>query len=601
LFCRCFFSSSSISSCFLSSPSLHPLLQLHLLPPPDIRLIYNLSIFGDISTAFDNSTAATRSEEISFAAWKSVVILTGTTLLILFLHTSLSPAIPVIADDFGVDESLAAWVMSVYMISGAVMTIVIGRFSDIFGAKKMLVLMMIIYTAATALAGFSQNIETLLTIRAIQGIAIANTPIALKIIRDQFPKGKFSIGQSITTSAYSGGMALGVVLGPILVASVGWQSIFFICTPIAAILLFACWRALPVDETTKIMEHIPAAAAAGGGVTGARGGAAAGAATAGADEEEEKELRKGAGDESEDKEKEKNMAMMKKEKKKRKKIDIDIKGIITMTIALVSFLVAITNSGSLLEKPVEFGVPLVIGAISLVIFVRVEKKSKDPLVPLKLLFQPAIFAGNVAMLMFGIVQYIIITAIPQLGAAPSGSGLGLTPEMVGLLQLPLSLAVLVFGPVFGLLLAKKHKLNTKLLIPGMVIMSVSFLLVTLFHSTSSNVTASLFIFGIGAALLPVTLINIIIALTPRELTGISSASTSDMRIIGGAIGPVIATVILSSILVPIEVNGTTSEYPSPTAFNIVFIVGLALSIAATILVMFMRRPAVKALNSTQVR
>jgi MFS family permease len=44
--------------------------------------------------------------------------------------------------------------MSVYMISGAVMTILIGKFSDVFGAKKMLVLMMIIYTAATALAGF---------------------------------------------------------------------------------------------------------------------------------------------------------------------------------------------------------------------------------------------------------------------------------------------------------------------------------------------------------------------------------------------------------------------------------------------------------------
>ncbi len=460
--------------------------------------------------------------------------------------------------------------------------------------------MMIIYTVGTAVAGFSQDIYTLLTIRAIQGIAIANTPIALKIIRDQFPKGKFSIGQSIVTSAYSGGMALGVVLGPILVASAGWQFIFFICTPISAILLFACWRALPVDETTKIMEHIPAAPAA----TGARGGvaaAAAAAATAGADKEEEKELRKGTGDESEkEKEKEKEKSMVMKKKEKKRKIPIDIKGIITMTIALVSFLVAITNSGSLLENPVGFGVPLVIGAISLVIFVLVEKKARDPLVPLKLLFQPAIFAGNVAMLMFGIVQYIIITAIPQLGAAPPASGLGLTPEMVGLLQLPLSLAVLVFGPVFGLLLAKRHKLNTKLLIPGMVIMSVSFLLVTLFHSTSSNVTASLFVFGIGAAFLPVTLINIIIALTPRELTGISSASTSDMRIIGGAIGPVIATVVLTSILVPIEVNGTTSQYPSPTAFNIVFIVGLALSVAATILVMFMRRPAVKALNSTEV-
>ena len=205
------------------------------------------------------------------------------------------------------------------------------------------------------------------------------------------------------------------------------------------------------------------------------------------------------------------------------------------------------------------------------------------------------------MLMFGVVQYIIITAIPQLGAAPQGSGLGLNADLVGLLQLPLSLAVLIFGPVFGLLLAKKHKLNTILLIPSMVIMSISFLLVTIFHNTSADVTASLFIFGIGAALLPVTLINIIIALTPRELTGISSAATSDMRIIGGAIGPVIATVIISSILIPIEVDGTTSQYPSPTAFNIVFIVGLVLAIVATILVTLMRGPAVKALNTADVK
>lgn len=475
------------------------------------------------------------------------------------MHTSLSPAIPAIAEDFGVDQALASWVMSIYMITGAVMTILIGRFSDIFGAKKMLLLMMLIYTAATAVAGFSQDIYTLLTIRAIQGIAIANTPIALKIIRDQFPKGKFSIGQSIVTSAYSGGMAIGVVLGPIIVASIGWQSIFFMCAPIAALLLFMCWRALPVDETAKILEHVPAEPA------GRKG-----------DVDKDRIDKKG-------------------------KIALDIKGIVTMTVSLVSFLVAITNSGSALENPLGFAVPLVIGAISLILFVLVEKKSKSPLVPLKLLLLPPIFAGNIAMLMFGVVQYIIITAIPQLGAAPQGSGLGLDADLVGLLQLPLSLAVLIFGPIFGLLLAKKRKLNTKLLIPSMAIMSVSFLLVTLFHDTSADVTASLFIFGIGAALLPVTLINIIIALTPRDLTGISSAATSDMRIIGGAIGPVIATVIITSILIPIDVDGTTSQYPSPTAFNIVFIVGLVLSVVATILVMLMRGPAVKALKSAEVK
>ena len=69
-----------------------------------------------------------------------------------------------------------------------------------------------------------------------------------------------------------------------------------------------------------------------------------------------------------------------------------------------------------------------------------------------------------------------------------------------------------------------------------------------------------------------------------------------MRIIGGAIGPVIATVIISSILVSVEVDGSVGEYPSPNAFNIVLIVGLALSVVSTILAMVMRRNAVKALS-----
>ena len=267
-----------------------------------------------------------------------------------------------------------------------------------------------------------------------------------------------------------------------------------------------------------------------------------------------------------------------------------------MTVALVSFMIAITNSGSLPDNFIGFIIPLIIGAISLSIFLVVEKRAKEPLVPLKLLLQPAIFAGNISMLMFGIVQYIIVTAIPQIGIAPVGSGLGLDADKVGLLQLPLSLAVLVFGPVFGVMLAKRHSLNTKLLVPSFLIICFSFLLVTIFHSSSASVSGSLFLFGIGGALLPVTLINIIIALTPRELTGISSAATSDMRIIGGAIGPVIATVIVTSILVTIQVDGSAGQYPSPIAFNIVFIVGLVLSIASTILVMAMRRHAVKALK-----
>jgi MFS family permease len=170
-----------------------------------------------------------------------------------------------------------------------------------------------------------------------------------------------------------------------------------------------------------------------------------------------------------------------------------------------------------------------------------------------------------------------------LGAAPSPSGLGLEPDKVGLLQLAFGLSMMIFGPIFGLMIAKRRGLNMKLLVPGIIIAAVSFLLLLFFHSTSQSINGALFIFGIAGALLPTTFINTIISFSPREYTGISSAVTNMMRIVGGAIGPVITTVILTSVTVSITVDNVEGSYPSPVAFNIIFGIGLVMAIASVFL------------------
>lgn len=446
--------------------------------------------------------------------------------------------------------------MTAYMVSGAVMTIVIGRLADIYGAKKMLMMMMICYTVGTMLAGFAQDISTLIAIRTLQGIAVAVMPIGFKIVRDQFPKGKFSVGQSILTSIYSGGMVVGVILGPSIVQASGWQSVFYMCAPIAVVLLFISWRFLRVDESSKIHE-------ANNVVDG--------------DGDDHNHSRPGD---------------IGKARSTSSKQHIDMKGIITMAVALISFLIAITYSGSITSNSVLFIVPLVVGIISLILFIIVEKRVRSPLVDLKLMFHPVIFAGNMSMLMLGIVQYIVITAIPQIGAAPPPSGLGIDAEKVGLLQLPFGLATLILGPVFGVLALRKG-FNLKLMTPAMVFVTISFLLLTLFHSTPSQVAGNLVLFGIGAGLLPVTLVNTLISFTPREFTGISSAATSTMRIVGGAIGPVITTVILSSSLVPITMDDVTKDFPSPITFTIVFGIAVIMSIVSLVLVYRVKHLATK--------
>jgi MFS family permease len=490
-------------------------------------------------------------EQISFNAWKTILILSGTIVIFLYLNTAMSPALPDIAQHFQISQSLSSWVMTAYMVCGAVMTVIMGRLSDLVGAKKMLMMMMACFTIGTILAPFAPNISTLLALRVLQGIAVASTPISTKLIRDGVPRTKFPIGMSIYLSAYSGGMALGAVLGPVVAAGPGWQGNFYLCAPIAVVLSFACWKFIHADESKKI--H----------------------------------------DEHDNVDQEIPSDVPTQAKKQHKKQRIDIMGIIMLTVTLVSFLVAITFSGSIATNLVAFVIPLVIGVIFLVLFIFVEKRVKSPLVNLKLVFYPVIFTGNIMMLMFGILQYFVITGIPQLGSAPSPSGLGLDPIHTGLLQLAFGLSMMIFGPVFGLMVAKRRGLNLKLLVPGIGITAISFVLLLLFHSSSQGINGSLFIFGMAGALLPQTLINTTIGFTPKEYTGIGSAITNMMRIVGGAIGPVVTTVILASATIPITVDNVEKSYPSPVTFNILFGLGLAMTIACIILAMKMKRLATK--------
>ena len=98
-------------------------------------------------------------------------------ILILYVHTSLAPALTQMVEYFDSDYATVSWVFTAYLISGAAVTIVIGRLADIYGAKKMLLLVFLCYIIGTVLGGFAQNIYTLLVFRTIQGVAVAVVPI----------------------------------------------------------------------------------------------------------------------------------------------------------------------------------------------------------------------------------------------------------------------------------------------------------------------------------------------------------------------------------------------------------------------------------------
>ena len=74
-------------------------------------------------------------------AWATLGILSSTLLVVFFSETMLLPAIPEIMKDFRISYGTAAWIFSSYLIVAAVMTPIAGKMSDLYGKKKVLLIL----------------------------------------------------------------------------------------------------------------------------------------------------------------------------------------------------------------------------------------------------------------------------------------------------------------------------------------------------------------------------------------------------------------------------------------------------------------------------
>jgi MFS family permease len=498
-------------------------------------------------------------------AWRTCIFLASSVILVLFVHTSLSPALPLFVNEFDISYTLASWALTAYMISGAVMTIIIGRLADIFGSRKMLLVELGCFAVGTGLAGFSQDFYTLLIIRALQGIAVANTPLALKIVREQFPKEKFSIGASIIVASFSGGMVVGLVLGAQIVGTLGWREVFFISAPIALALLVIAWRYV---GRAKPQGRVSPYAA-----------------------EQEPAPVPGRPDERQD------AGAQKAAPVKSRRQEIDVRGAVALAVSLTSFLLAITFAGTLPATLAEFALFLAAGIVSIVVFFMLEKRSRYPLINLKIMFGRLMVAGNMIFLFAGVVEYVIFQATPTLATAPATSGFGLPVAASGLIQLPYAAMVIVFGLVAGVFISKRGPL--KLLLPGLAIGLVSVGLLAAFHATFAGTSIALAIFGIGFTLVVTAGNYLMITSNPMEYTGVISSTTTDLRVIGGAIGPLIAGTIMSLFVVPYEIGEQVRYYPSPMAFNLIFLVAFLVALAQAVLILIFRQRAAALLKPQQ--
>ncbi len=185
----------------------------------------------------------------------------GAMCLALFMvmldNTVVNVALPSIQRDHDTSISGLERIVNGYTLSFAVLLAVGGRIGDIFGRRKAFVFGVIVFTIASATAGFAPNNFALVASRVLQGIGAAfMMPGTLSIITDAFPaheRGK-AIGTWAGVSALA--LAIGPVLGGFLTEQVSWRAIFYINLPVGIIAVLAALFVVRESRDTTVGRKV---------------------------------------------------------------------------------------------------------------------------------------------------------------------------------------------------------------------------------------------------------------------------------------------------------------------------------------------------------
>ena len=194
------------------------------------------------------STTSIYKTKIPTNAWIVLAILGSITTMTMYAETMVIPAISDLIKEFHISYSMSSWILTAYLIAAAIMTPIAGKLSDIYGKKKVLLIIMIIYAVGVSVAGFATNIYFMIISRAIQGIGMSSFPIAFSIVRDRFPREKMSIGNGVLSSMTAAGAVIGLIVGGSIIKDYGWQATFFTITPIAIALLITIRRFIHLEN-----------------------------------------------------------------------------------------------------------------------------------------------------------------------------------------------------------------------------------------------------------------------------------------------------------------------------------------------------------------
>jgi EmrB/QacA subfamily drug resistance transporter len=182
--------------------------------------------------------------------WIVLVIICFAQFMVVLDATIVNVALPHIQSSLGFTEASLQWVINAYTLVFAGFLLLGGRAGDLLGRKRLFLVGLVIFTAASLLDGISSTSGELIGFRALQGLGAALiSPAALSIISTTFAEGKERArALGVWAAIAIGGSAVGLVLGGALTQSFSWRWIFFVNVPVGILTFLAATRLVPESK-----------------------------------------------------------------------------------------------------------------------------------------------------------------------------------------------------------------------------------------------------------------------------------------------------------------------------------------------------------------
>ena len=192
--------------------------------------------------------------------WRAFALLAVSFFMTVIDLTIVNVSLPTIGRDLHFSATSLQWVVTAYALTFGGFMLLGGRAADLLGRRRMLMVGLSLFTAASLGAALSTGEVSLITARAVQGLGAAlMLPAALSIVMNMFAEGaERNKALGIWGGLGAGGATVGVIAGGLLTRYAGWQYIFYLNVPIGLVALALAPRMVPESRLATTRRRFDA-------------------------------------------------------------------------------------------------------------------------------------------------------------------------------------------------------------------------------------------------------------------------------------------------------------------------------------------------------